>query len=127
MKHIYMALLMAAVLLAPGPALALDSDVQALLKQVEKKPAIEQNAQISVDVVAYELQNDPRTQKIYKAVAQAGGGSYSDAQIKDISAVMQSVVTGKATPAPTTNQSGWKQRLEKGETLIIHGRPDLID
>ncbi len=127
MKYTCMALLLAAVLLAPGPAMALDPDVEALLKQVEKKPAIEQNNQITVDVVAYELQNDPRTQKIYKAVAQAGGGSYSDAQIKDISAVMKSVVTGNATPAPNTNQTGWKSRLEKGETLIIHGRPDLMD
>lgn len=127
MKRIALATILAAALLGPGPAMAMDPDVQALLKQVRKKPAIEQNTQIKVDVVAYELQKHPKLQNTFKAVAAAGGGSYSDAKIKDISQVMQNVVSGQSTATPTPARSTWGGRLEKGETIITHGIPDLED
>lgn len=131
MKRTILIVIGLAAALLPGRAMAQpqNPDVQALINQVKNKPAIErEDAKVTVDVVAYELQRHPKLQNTFKAVAAAGGGTYSDAQIKDIGQVMQSVVSGQATPTPASGRSSsWRGRLEKGETIITHGIPDLED
>lgn len=110
-----------AVFLIPAlPAAGADADVMALDKFVAGKKPLERNVEMNVHVVGYDLQRNPKARAQLQAVAQAGGGQFSTAGIKNITAVMSGVVSGGKKPQPVKRGSGL--RLEYGESVVRHGR-----
>lgn len=89
----------------------------ALDKMVAGKPALQRQAPIRIDVVGYDVGRNSGAKSQLQAVAQAGGGAFSSAGVKDISKIMTGVVTGGKKPAPPPKG----RRLIYGETIIRHG------
>jgi len=110
------ALLAAALLLALCPPAAQAADY-ALDKLVAGKPVLKRQVPIRIDVVGYDVKRNPGARSQLQAVAQAGGGSFSSAGVKDISKIMTGVVTGGKKPTPPPRG----RRLIYGETIIRHG------
>ncbi len=89
----------------------------ALDKLVKGKPALQRRIPIRIDVVGYDVKGNSRARSQLQAVAQAGGGAFSSAGVKDIGKIMTGVVTGGKKPTPPPRGS----RLTYGETIIRHG------
>ena len=98
------------------PAQAADYELD---KQVEGKPALERQLPVRIDVVGYDVEKIPKAKAQLQAVANAGGGSFSGAGIKEIGQVMSGVVSGAPAAPPPAVSGG---RLEWGPGVIYHGK-----
>lgn len=108
-----------AVAAMAGPAPAADYDLD---RQVEGKPALEREVPVRIDVVGYDVEKIPQAKAQLQAVANAGGGAYSGAGIREVGQVMSGVVSGTPAAPPAAPQAGGGSRLQWGAGVIYHGK-----